>query len=75
MTTRLFSGFDFVISSNDAMVIYRVEGVNGLNVLTGIRSKIVTNSQLGAARPSILLPVGKSVIGHSDVMLSDARQG
>ena len=38
ISVRLFSGlvFFFVISSNDAMVMYRVEGVNGLKVFTGI---------------------------------------
>ena len=69
MVTRLFSGFVFVISSYDAMVIYRVEGVSGLNVFTGIKSKSVAKSQLGAVRPSFLRPVGPSVIGHTEIML------
>src|SRR5688572_14206920 len=36
---KLFSGrvFFFVISSNDEIVIYRVDGVRGLNDLTGIK--------------------------------------
>ena len=36
--TKPFSGRVFVMSSYDAMVIYRVEGVNGLKDLTGIKS-------------------------------------
>ena len=38
MTTRFFSGRVFVMSSYDAMVIYRVDGVKGLKLLTGIKS-------------------------------------
>ena len=36
MTSR-FSGFVFVISLKSAIVMYRVDGVSGLNVLTGIK--------------------------------------
>src|SRR6185369_9425957 len=58
-------GFVFVISSNDAMVMYRVDGVSGLKVFTGIKlihvcQQTFPSQQPGEARPSILLLVGVS---------------
>src|ERR1051325_8093284 len=50
------------MSLKSAIVMYRVDGVSGLNVLTGIKIK-TPKSQPGAARPSILRPVERSVIG------------
>src|SRR5881396_2735599 len=46
MTTNRFSGLVFVTSSYDAMAMYRVDGVSGLNVLTGIKSKVFPRHSL-----------------------------
>src|SRR5437867_713293 len=46
MTTNRFSGLVFVTSSYDAMAMYRVDGVSGLNVLTGIKSKVFPTHSL-----------------------------
>ncbi len=40
MTTSDFSGVVFVMSLKSAIVMYRVDGVSGLNVLTGIITKV-----------------------------------
>src|SRR5678815_1844174 len=60
MTTSFFSGVVFVISSNDAIVMYRVDGVSGLKVLTGIKFRCVPGSAARRGRPLILLLVGVS---------------
>jgi hypothetical protein len=40
ISTSDFSGFVFVMSLKSAIVMYRVDGVSGLNVLTGIKAKV-----------------------------------
>jgi hypothetical protein len=45
------------------MVIYRVDGVSGLNVLTGINAKVFYQQLFEVSEPSILSLAGKSVIG------------
>src|ERR1019366_1098314 len=53
ISTSDFSGVVFVMSLKSAIVMYRVDGVSGLNVLTGIKSKsFVSNFEVG--RPSFL---------------------
>src|SRR5215472_8687735 len=63
ISTSDFSGFVFVISLKSAIVMYRVDGVSGLNVLTGIIAKVFNQQLLEVGRPSILSLAGKSVIG------------
>jgi hypothetical protein len=63
ISTSDFSGFVFVISLKSAIVIYRVDGVSGLNVLTGIIAKVFHQQLFEVGRPSILSLAGKSVIG------------
>src|ERR1035437_6248715 len=58
ISTRLFSGFVFVISLKSANEMYRVDGVSGLNVFTGIKSTIQTKSATWRAEPLILRPDG-----------------
>jgi hypothetical protein len=61
--TSDFSGLVLVISLKSAIVIYRVDGVSGLNVLTGIIAKVFNQQLLEVGRPSILSLGGQSVIG------------
>lgn len=59
ISTSDFSGVVFVMSLKSANVTYRRDGVSGLNVLTGIKSKsFVSNFEVG--RPSFLSLLGIS---------------
>ena len=59
MSTSDFSGVVFVMSLKSAIVMYRVDGVSGLNVLTGIIAKVFfSNFEVG--RPSFLFLWGIS---------------
>src|SRR5688572_30556773 len=57
MNVRLFSGFDLVTSWNDEIVIYRVDGVRGLNDLTGIKLREYDFVALAQSHDG-LLPIG-----------------
>jgi hypothetical protein len=56
VNTKLFSGFVFVMSLKSAIVMYRVDGVSGLNDLTGIKSMIPRSAIFGA---QTIIPVPK----------------
>src|ERR1039458_8957476 len=78
ISTSDFSGFVLVMSLKSAMVIYRVDGVSGLNVLTGINAKVFFQQLFEVSEPSILSLAGKSVIGSQTCCpdgLTDGEEG
>src|SRR6266498_571203 len=75
MTTSRFSGLDFVISSYEAMAMYRVDGVSGLNVLTGIKSKAFPSHSLEWRGHQSCSQSGNQLSVPPKIMLSVARWG
>ena len=58
--------------------MYRVDGVSGLNVLTGINAKVFYQQLFEVGEPSILSLAGKSVIGSQTCCpddLADDEEG
>src|ERR1019366_324569 len=60
ISTSDFSGFVFVMSLKSAIVMYRVDGVSGLNVFTGIITKVFFQQLFEVSEPSILSLLGIS---------------
>jgi len=61
ISTSDFSGFVLVMSLKSAIVMYRVDGVSGLNVLTGINAKSFVQQLCEVGGPSILSQGGNQL--------------
>src|ERR1039457_6111174 len=69
ISTKRFSGLVFVMSLKSAYAIYRVDGVNGLNVCTGINQQRFPSQLLGE-RSHYSCPQSGGQLSVPQVMLS-----
>jgi len=65
ISTSDFSGVVFVMSLKSAIVMYRVDGVSGLNVLTGIIAKVLSATLKSAGHHSCSCWKQLSVCKHA----------
>jgi hypothetical protein len=73
ISTSDFSGFVLVISLKSAIVMYRVDGVSGLNVLTGINAKSFVQQLCEVGGPSILSQGGNQLSVRKHAVLATLR--